>query len=121
MFTGICLGPYGGLRGEGGAVSYERGTPVRQRQASQEGTRGAWAVLGTRHSPPGEGGTPPPGEGGAGGGQDLMNASSARVDLGTSSLVLEQGLQKTINSHPRLIVFHNGPHFIRRRLKPSEC
>ena len=26
--VGICLGPYGGLRG-GGAVSYERGTPVK--------------------------------------------------------------------------------------------
>ena len=40
-----------------------------------------------------------------------MTPSSVRVDLGMSSLALEQGLQYKLNVHLRLNVFYDVPNF----------
>ena len=44
---------------------------------------------------------------------------SVRVDLGTSFLVSEQGLQYKLNAHLRLNVFYDVPNFT--RTEPEVC
>jgi len=78
--VGLCLGPYGGPGG--GAVSYERGTPVGERVASASAGSRAAVELQALVAP-----TPPQGVLVRGHAGLVINKLSASSDLGTIKTV----------------------------------